>query len=78
MSENPDRHSETTRASADYARGFEDGTGAASDEIAKFFHALKAEHAKAVADMQTAQSVMEGLILQRLAPLQEKVRRLKL
>ena len=65
------------RDNADYARGYREGVLAASDQIAKFFHALKAEHATAIATMNTAQTMVEGVILARLAPLQDDVRRLK-
>lgn len=62
---------------ADYARGYRDGVAAASDQIAKFFQALKDEHTTSISQMEAAHMMMEAIVLARLSPLQEEVRRLK-
>ena len=63
--------------SEEYDRGYLDGIDAASQLIAVFFQSQKDRDAKAVADLTAAQAMMHGLMLNLLAPLQDKVRALR-
>ena len=62
----------------EYQRGYQDGVAAASDKIAAFFNDQKKKHIAAVATMHQANAMIEGFMLNLLAPLQDEVRHLKL
>lgn len=61
----------------EYQRGYQDGVAAASDRVAAFFQAQKDKHARTVAEMNQANTMIEGMMLKLLAPLQDEVRFLK-
>jgi hypothetical protein len=69
--------SNTTVPLTDYARGYRDGVSAASVQIAEHYRALEEKGRKTKADIEMANKMLQGLVLAELAPLQDRVNRLR-
>lgn len=67
----------TTTPLTDYARGYRDGVTAASLQIADHYRAMQQKHRQTAADIVMANGLLDSLVLAELAPLQDRVNRLR-
>lgn len=75
--EKPTMANDQTTTLTEYDRGYRDGVAAASVQVADHYRALQKKHRQAEADLATANRMLDSLVLAELAPLQDRVNRLR-
>ena len=66
-----------TTALTEYDRGYRDGVAAASMQIAGHYLTLQKKGRQAEADIKAGNKMIESLVLAELAPLQDRVNKLR-